>query len=91
MKPRAPKQTYFSLEAKLTVPCRARFAYLKQITQPTLIVNGANEVMIATITSWPMVQNIHNAQLIVYPDVGHGAQFQYPDRFLKHSIQFQDA
>jgi pimeloyl-ACP methyl ester carboxylesterase len=54
-------------------------------------VNGANEVMIATITSWPMVQNIHNAQLIVYPDVGHGAQFQYPDRFLKHSIQFQDA
>jgi pimeloyl-ACP methyl ester carboxylesterase len=22
------------------------------------------------------------------PDAGHGAQFQYPDRFLKHAIQF---
>jgi pimeloyl-ACP methyl ester carboxylesterase len=35
-----------------------------------------------------MVQNIPNAQLIVYPDAGHGAQFQYPDKFLKHAIQF---
>lgn len=65
-------------------------AHLKQITQPTLIVNGVNAVMIATINSWPLVQKIHNAQLIVYPDVGHGAQFQYPGRFLKHAIQFRD-
>jgi pimeloyl-ACP methyl ester carboxylesterase len=52
------------------------------------IVNGVNDVMIATINSWHMVQNIPNAQLIVYPDAGHGAQFQYPDRFLNHAIQF---
>ena len=44
--------------------------------------------MIATINSWHMVQNIPNAQLIVYPDAGHGAQFQYPERFLKHAVQF---
>ena len=64
------------------------FAHLSQITQPTLVVNGVNDVMIATINSWHLVQNIPNAQLIVYPDAGHGAQFQYPDRFLKHAIQF---
>jgi pimeloyl-ACP methyl ester carboxylesterase len=66
------------------------FAHLREITQPTLIVNGVDDVMIATINSWHMVQNIPNAQLIVYPDAGHGAQFQYPQRFLKHAIQFLD-
>ncbi|MDE5444211.1 alpha/beta fold hydrolase [Bradyrhizobium sp. CSA207] len=64
------------------------FAHLSEISQPTLVINGINDVMIATINSWHMVQNIPNAQLIVYPDAGHGAQFQYPDRFLKHAIQF---
>ena len=66
------------------------FAHLSEITQSTLIVNGVNDVMIATINSWHMVQNIQNAQLIVYPDAGHGAQFQYPAKFLKHAVQFLD-
>ena len=68
----------------------APFAHLQEITQPTLIVNGVDDVMIATINSWHMVQNIPNAQLIVYPDAGHRAQFQYPERFLKHAVQFLD-
>ena len=68
----------------------APFAHLREISQPTLVVNGVNDVMIATINSWHLVQNIPNAQLIVYPDAGHGAQFQYPERFLKHAIQFLD-
>lgn len=66
------------------------FAHLRGITQPTLVVNGVNDIMIATINSWHMVQNIPNAQLIVYPDAGHAAQFQYPERFLKHAVQFLD-
>jgi pimeloyl-ACP methyl ester carboxylesterase len=68
----------------------APFAHLREITQPTLVVNGVNDVMIATINSWHLAQNIPRAQLIVYPDAGHGAQFQYPERFLKHAIQFLD-
>jgi len=66
------------------------YAHLAEIAQPTLIANGVNDVMIATINSWHMVQNIPNAQLIVYPDAGHGAQFQYPERFLTHAAQFLD-
>ena len=66
----------------------APFAHLRQITQPTLVLNGVNDIMIATVNSWHLVQNIPNAQLIVYPDAGHGAQFQYPERFLKHAAQF---
>lgn len=64
------------------------FAHLNEITQPTLVVNGVNDVMIASMNSWHLVQNIPNAQLMIYPDAGHGAQFQYPQRFLKHAIQF---
>lgn len=64
------------------------YAYLGAIKQPTLVVNGVNDIMIPTINSWHLSQNIPNAQLLIYPDAGHGAQFQYPERFLKHAIQF---
>jgi pimeloyl-ACP methyl ester carboxylesterase len=64
------------------------FAHLREIKQPTFILNGVNDVMIPTINSWHMSQNIPNAQLFIYPDAGHAAQFQYPNRFLNHAIQF---
>lgn len=68
----------------------APFAHLREIKQPTFILNGVNDVMVPTINSWHMAQNIPNAQLFIYPDAGHAAQFQYPERFLKHAIQFLD-
>jgi pimeloyl-ACP methyl ester carboxylesterase len=64
------------------------YAPLKRINQPTMIVNGTDDVMIASINSWHLVQNIPNAQLIIYPDAGHASHFQYPERFLKHATQF---
>jgi len=33
-------------------------------------------------------RTVPNAQLFIYPDAGHGAQFQYSERFLKHAIRF---
>lgn len=51
------------------------------------VVNSVDDVMIATINSWHMVQTIANAQLIVYPDAGYGAQFQYPERLRHHAVQ----
>jgi pimeloyl-ACP methyl ester carboxylesterase len=66
----------------------APYAHLRGIRQPTFILNGINDVMVPTINSWYMVQNIPNAQLLIYPDAGHAAQFQCPERFLQHAIQF---
>jgi len=66
------------------------FAHLRKIKQPTFILNGVKDIMVPTINSWHMAQNIPNAQLFIYPDAGHAAQFQYPERFLKHAIQFLD-
>lgn len=64
------------------------FAYLRSIRQPTFILNGVNDVMIPTINSFYMVRNLPNAQLFIYPDAGHGAQFQWPQRFLHHAARF---
>ncbi|MEX5588678.1 alpha/beta fold hydrolase, partial [Pseudomonas urmiensis] len=64
------------------------FSYLHDLKQPTLVVNGVDDVMIPSINSWNLVQNIPDAQLLIYPDSGHAAHFQYPERFLKHALQF---
>jgi len=64
------------------------FAYLRGIRQPTFILNGVNDVMVATVNSFYMARNLPNAQLFIYPDAAHGAQFQNPQRFLQHAIQF---
>lgn len=92
--PSSPEVTQAQIEANMYyLPKLDRndpFAHLREIYQPTLILNGTDDVMIPTINSWHMVQNIPNAQLIVYPDAGHGAQFQYPERFVKHATLFLD-
>lgn len=70
------------------LPGENPYAFLRAIKQPTLVLNGVDDVMIPTINSWHLAQNIPDAQLLIYPDAGHGAQFQYPERFLEHAIQF---
>ncbi|MGB9040462.1 MAG: alpha/beta hydrolase, partial [Acinetobacter calcoaceticus] len=49
------------------------FAHLREIKQPTFILNGVDDVMIPTINAYHMALNIPNAQLFIYPDAGHGA------------------
>ena len=72
-------------------PRGERFAELKAIKQPTLVVNGHNDIMVPTINSFTLSQNIPDAQLIIYPDAGHGALFQVPELFVAHAEMFLDA
>ena len=65
-----------------------RYSDLKKITQPTLVVNGGNDVIIYTINSYILEQNLPNAQLILYPDANHGAPYQYPELFVQHGNIF---
>jgi pimeloyl-ACP methyl ester carboxylesterase len=65
--------------------------YLKEIKQPTLVANGSNDVVIYTINSYILQQNLPSAQLIIYPDSAHGSLYQYPELFVRHVSTFLSA
>jgi pimeloyl-ACP methyl ester carboxylesterase len=71
-------------------PARDGYTYLEKITQPVLVVNGSNDIVIATVNSFILQQHLPNAQLILYPDSGHGAHFQYPAPFIAQTRLFLD-
>ena len=54
---------------------------LSFINQPTLIVNGDNDLMVATENSYDIHDRIANSKLVIYPNSGHGSLFQFPEKF----------
>ena len=75
----------------LSDACLVAYAYLKRITQPTLVVNGSNDVIVYTVNAFILQQTLPNAQLILYPDANHGSQYQYPELCVAHATLFLNA
>jgi pimeloyl-ACP methyl ester carboxylesterase len=73
---------------KYIAPAESVLAYLKDIDLPTLVVQGSNDVIIPTVNSYILQQNLPNAQLIVYPDANHGSFYQYPELFVSEADRF---
>jgi pimeloyl-ACP methyl ester carboxylesterase len=67
---------------------QGNLAYLKEIRQPTLIVQGSNDVIVPTVNSYVLQQHLPNAQLILYPDANHGSFYQYSELFVSQADQF---
>jgi len=65
-----------------------RFANLKSIRHPTLVVNGVQDEMIPVANSYWLGENLPNAVLLTYPDAGHGALFQYHESFTRQASAF---
>ena len=66
----------------------AHFAELKNIRQPTLVVNGVSDEMIPVSNSYWLSENLPNAVLLTYPDSGHGSLFQWHDSFTRQVTAF---
>jgi pimeloyl-ACP methyl ester carboxylesterase len=67
-----------------------RFAYLKNIKQPALVVSGNHDVIVYTVNSLYLVQNMPNAKLILYPDANHGSWYEYHEDFVFETNRFLD-
>jgi pimeloyl-ACP methyl ester carboxylesterase len=68
-----------------------RFADLRTIRHPTLVVNGVHDEMIPIVNSYRLVEYLPNAVLLAYPDAGHGSLFQYHESFAQHAAAFLSA
>ena len=65
-----------------------RFAELRRIRQPTLVVNGIHDEMIPIPNSYRLSQHLPNAVLMTYPDSGHGSLFQFHESFVRQANAF---
>ena len=65
-----------------------RFATLKNIRQPTLVINGVHDEMIPVRNSYWLSENLPNAVLLTYPDSGHGSLFQFHASFTRQAAAF---
>lgn len=93
---REPESTPQVAQAQLAAITRwghipsERYGLLKNITQRTLVVNGSDDIMVPTVNSFLLQQHLPNARLLLWPDSGHGAHFQYSEEFAETAVRFLD-
>jgi pimeloyl-ACP methyl ester carboxylesterase len=68
-----------------------RYAKLRRIMQPCLVVNGVLDNMIPVRNSYVLGEHLPRAMLLTYPDAGHGSLFQYHGSFVRLASLFLDA
>jgi len=69
-------------------PATSLLPKLGTITQPTLVANGREDIMVPTYASFAMARAIPRGRLLIYPDSGHGFLFQYPEDFADEVLRF---
>ncbi|KAK4949527.1 hypothetical protein LTR10_012145 [Elasticomyces elasticus] len=64
------------------------FDRLGELKMPVLVLNGDDDLLIPTSRSWELVKGIPDAQLIIYPQTGHGFIWQYAKRIAEDVGRF---
>ena len=70
------------------IPASNRYAMLGKIEQKTLIVHGNKDIVVQPINALILAERLPDAQLVVYPDASHGAQYQHASLFLRQANLF---
>lgn len=63
---------------------------MQEVKNPILIANGRDDIRMPTINSYHLFLIAPKAQLILYPDSGHGFLFQYPELCGRNFADFLD-
>lgn len=70
------------------IPSTDRYAMLRTIQQPTLIVHGTKDIVVDSVNAIILEQNLSDATLLIVPDASHGAQSQHAEVFLANARLF---
>ena len=69
-------------------PDSAGFARAKNVSIPTLIVAGRNDLLVPIANPIRLYEAMPNSRLLLLPDAGHGVMFQYPSLFVQQATDF---
>ena len=58
------------------------------IKQPVLVANGEADRMVPSSNSADLARRLPDARLTLYPDAGHGGNFQYNEEFFDEALRF---
>ncbi len=94
---RDPYLTGLGVQAQRTALTRwdrnedAAYPRLREIAHPVLVASGSHDLIIPTVNAFVLARQLPNAQLILYPDSGHGFLFQYHTLFGQHATLFLES
>ena len=63
-------------------------ADLSVVKHPVLVANGDADRMVPTTNTHDLARRLPNSKLIIYPDSGHGAIFQFHGDFVPKALEF---
>jgi pimeloyl-ACP methyl ester carboxylesterase len=61
---------------------------LPQVSSPTLVITGTDDVVIPRANAIALSERIPGARLEQFPGAGHGLMYQYPDTFAQVVLEF---
>ncbi|HEX7867565.1 MAG TPA: alpha/beta hydrolase [Variovorax sp.] len=88
---RDTKITVAALQAQLKALRRwgkKKPADLSKIHHPVLVANGDSDRMVPSRNTHDLAERLPNSELIIYPDSGHGAVFQFHADFVRRALAF---
>ncbi|XAH25179.1 alpha/beta hydrolase [Xylophilus sp. GW821-FHT01B05] len=63
-------------------------ADLSKVNHPVLVANGDSDRMVPSKNTHDLARRLPNSELIIYPDSGHGAVFQFHADFVPKALAF---
>jgi pimeloyl-ACP methyl ester carboxylesterase len=63
-------------------------ADLSKVHHPVLVANGDSDRMVPSKNTHDLARRLPNSELVIYPDSGHGAVFQFHADFVSRALAF---